>query len=255
MNFLISAKTDVGTVKDINQDSVSVKVINTAHGRIVLAVLCDGMGGYSNGEAASASVIHAFDQWARNDLPQICKGGFSDLTIRKQWENLIKEQNSHIISYGIKHDCMLGTTVVALLITQTRYYILNVGDSRAYVINDKLHQITKDHSLVAMKIGAGLLTPEQAERDMGRSQLLRCVGISEDMYPDLFFGDVKKGEVFMLCSDGFRHEVSESEIYEMLNPRVLTDEKKMSERAESMIELNKQRQEKDNITVALIKTV
>ena len=71
MNFIISAATDVGTVKATNQDSLTVKTLRTCQGRMVLAVLCDGMGGLQKGEVASASLVRAFEQWMSEQLPQL----------------------------------------------------------------------------------------------------------------------------------------------------------------------------------------
>ena len=90
--------------------------------------------------------------------------------------------------------------------------------------------------------------------DSRRSVLLQCVGASDEVYPDMFFGATHGNAVYMLCSDGFRHEISADEIYEKLNPNVLLDEYQMNTNAEALIELNKARGETDNISVALVRT-
>lgn len=254
MNFIISANTDIGLTKDTNQDSLSVKVINTSQGRMAFAILCDGMGGLSKGEVASASVIGAFDRWIYEALPQLCQTPLEDTTIRQQWENIITEQNETIKAYGASQGVKLGTTVTAMLLTQNRYYILNVGDSRAYELKDGIRQLTNDHTFVAREVALGNMTEEQAMQDERRSVLLQCVGASEVVYPDLFFGEVQENAVYMLCCDGFRHEITPEEMYEKLQPGVLMDEYQMSCNSLSLIELNKQRKERDNISVALIRT-
>lgn len=254
MNFIISANTDVGTVKETNQDSLTSMVINTPQGRMAFCVLCDGMGGLEMGEVASASVITAFRDWALNALPQLCTQPLEDAVIRSQWEAVVERQNKVIQTYGARQGIKLGTTVVAMLLTQNRYYILNVGDSRAYELTDGLRQLTEDQTLVAREVAQGLLTPEQAENDSRRSVLLQCVGASDAVYPDLFFGDVAHDAVYMLCSDGFRHEITAEEIYEALQPGVLFDEYTMQQHSLSLIELNKQRRERDNISVSLVRT-
>lgn len=254
MNFIVAARTDIGISKTTNQDSLSIRVVNTPQGRMVLAVLCDGMGGLDKGEVASASVIRAFDNWLRHDLPALCNAPLEDYTIRQQWNQIVTEQNRTIKAYGARQGVKLGTTVVAMLLTQTRYYILNVGDSRAYEISDSVHQITADQTFVAREIALGNMTPEQALVDERRNVLLQCVGASDDVYPDMFFGDTHDNAVYMLCSDGFRHEISAEEIYEKLNPNVLLDEHMMNTHAEDLIELNKARKERDNISVAMVRT-
>ncbi len=255
MNFMISAHTDVGIVKETNQDSLSVMTLNTPQGPMAFAVLCDGMGGLAKGEVASAAVIHAFRRWATEELPKLCAAPLEDVTIRSQWERIITEQNETIKAYGARQGVRLGTTAVVLLLTQTRSYLLNVGDSRAYLLREGLYQLTADQTFVAREIALGHMTPEQALVDPRRNVLLQCVGASERVFPDMFFGDVQPGTVYMLCSDGFRHEITPQEIYEKLQPAAMTDEQAMHRAAWELVELNKQRRERDNISVALIKTL
>lgn len=254
MNFIISANTDVGIVKNTNQDSLTSMVVNTPQGRMAFCVLCDGMGGLDKGEVASASVITAFRNWALTELPRLCEQPLEDTTIRSQWEAIIDQQNNVIKAYGARQGVRLGTTVVAMLLTQTRYYILNVGDSRAYELTAGIRQITNDQTFVAREVAQGHMTPEEAETDSRRSVLLQCVGASDEVYPDMFFGDVAHNAIYLLCSDGFRHEITAEEIYEKLQPGVLFDEYTMQQNTISLIELNKQRQERDNISVSLVRT-
>lgn len=254
MNFLISATTDIGIVKSTNQDSLSVKIINTEQGRMVFAILCDGMGGLAKGEVASASVIHAFDKWLRDEFPSVCNAPIEDYMIRAQWEKIITEQNDTIKAYGATQGVRLGTTAVVLLITEKRYYILNVGDSRAYEISDNIYQLTTDQTFVAREIALGNMTEEQAMQDERRNVLLQCIGASDMVYPEMFFGDTKENAVYMLCSDGFRHQITPQEIYEKFQPAVLLDNNRMNVNATALIELNKARQERDNISVALVRT-
>lgn len=254
MNFIISASTDIGIAKETNQDSLTSMVINTPQGRMAFSVLCDGMGGLDKGEVASASVITAFRNWAMNDLPRLCEQPLEDATIRSQWEAIINQQNNAIKDYGARQGVRLGTTVVAMLLTQSRYYILNVGDSRAYELTTGLRQITNDQTFVAREVAQGHMTAEEAETDSRRSVLLQCVGASDEVYPDMFFGEVAHNAIYMLCSDGFRHEITAEEIFEKLQPGVLFDDYTMQQHSISLIELNKQRQERDNISVSLVRT-
>ena len=254
MNFIISASTDIGLTKNTNQDSAALKVINTNMGRMAFAVLCDGMGGLAEGEVASAAVVRAFNAWVLNELPKLCDGQIDDHIIRAQWDKIITDQNELIKQYGGRHGIKLGTTVVALLLTQTRYYIVNVGDSRAYELFNGIRQITNDQTFVAREVALGHMTEEEAERDDRRSVLLQCVGASDEVYPDFFFGDTQCDAVYMLCCDGFRHEITPDEMYQMLQPAVLLSEENMNNNSRTLIEVNKDRMERDNITVALIRT-
>ncbi len=254
MNFIISANTDIGIAKATNQDSLHVKTINTNQGRMVFAIMCDGMGGLEKGEVASATVVNAFIDWSVTSLPALCSAPLEDSVIRSQWEQIITRENEKIKAYGASQGVRMGTTVVVMLLTQNRYYILNVGDTRAYEIVSGMRQITADQTFVAREIALGHMTPEQAAMDSRRNVLLQCVGASEVVYPDMFFGDVQANATYMLCTDGFRHEITPEEIYQYLQPGALYDYAGMERNAAYLIELNKQRQERDNISVVLVRT-
>lgn len=254
MNYLIAADTDIGTTKDTNQDSLSIKIMQTNQGKMALAVLCDGMGGLDKGEVASASVIRAFDDWAKNRLAVLSCNPLSDYSIQSEWEEIIASQNQILREYGKRQGVALGTTVVILLLTESRYYLMNVGDSRAYEIDSSLVQLTQDQTFIEREVSQGRMTREEAENDPRRSVLLQCVGASDKVYPDMFFGDTKKNALYLLCSDGFRHELTPEEIFQYCNPQVLCDEKQMEQTARALIDLNKMRQERDNISVALVRT-
>lgn len=254
MDFIVSASTDIGISKNTNQDSVSVKVIDTPQGKMAFAIVCDGMGGLSKGELASTTLIAAFNNWVYNSLPYLASGPLEDAEIRKQWEEIVVSQNKTIGAYGASQGIRLGTTVVVMLITQTRYYIMNIGDSRAYEISDILYQLTEDQTFVAREIKHGRMTEEEARTDARRSVLLQCVGASDDVYPDMYFETPQPNAVYMLCTDGFRHEITPDEIYEKFHPNVLVSTEAMDANAKYLIELNKQRTERDNISVVLVRT-
>ncbi len=254
MNFIVTARTDVGLVKQTNQDSLSMRVVNTPLGRMVFAVMCDGMGGLEKGEVASASLIRAFDAWFLNDLPVLCNSEIRESDIRTQWNALVTEQNEKIKAYGDRNGIKLGSTVIAMLITQSSYYILNVGDTRVYEIFEGVKQLTTDQTFVAREIALGNMTAEEARTDERRNVLLQCVGASDLVYPEIIVGETLTDAVYMLCTDGFRHEITTDEIFESFAPSVLTEERIMTENSDHLIELNKLRKERDNISVALIRT-
>ncbi len=254
MNYIVSSITDVGISKKTNQDSHIVRVYNTKQGKIVFAVLCDGMGGLSKGEVASSTVVHAFSKWADERLPVICNDEISAETIRFDWLNIVNMCNEKIKAYGMHHNISLGTTLTAILLIGEYYYVINVGDSRTYEISGDVKVLTRDHSLVAREVELGRLTPEEAEHDPRRNVLLQCIGASETVSPDFYVGGIKLNSTYMLCSDGFRHEITEDELFGYLNPYVLNDYDTMTSNIVSLVELNKSRHERDNITVISIRT-
>ncbi len=256
MNFIISAVTDIGIKKNTNQDSFNARVLTTKQGKMVFAVLCDGMGGLSKGEVASASVVNAFCKWVEMRLPVLCESEITDSNISSEWIDIATEYNKKIKIYGKKCGIVngLGTTLTAMLLTENRYYIINVGDTRAYEIIDKVSLLTKDQTIVAKEVELGYITEEQAKNDVRRNVLLQCIGASDEVYPDFFSGDIKQNAVYMLCSDGFRHEITNTEIYRYLNPNVMLDADGMKKNIETLIEINKQRKEQDNISVITVRT-
>ena len=143
-----------------------------------------------------------------------------------------------------------------MLIYQEHYYILNVGDSRAYLFSKgEMYQLTQDQSLVADEVRKGILTPEQALTDKRRSVLLQCVGVHEKVHPDFYAGQVHADEIFMLCSDGFHHELSKEEMLDAFNPEKMEKQEYMSSIANTLIERDKDRMERDNISVIIIRVL
>lgn len=254
MNYLLACHTDVGIRKKTNQDSVMVGRALVNGKQIVLALVCDGMGGLSKGELASATVVDAFSGWFRKELPMILKKKNLEIQIRKSWEELLQNVHKKIYDYGRKNGLQLGTTVTAMLFTQKDYYIVHVGDSRAYEIRDQIMQLTKDQTLVAQEVEKGNLTPEQAKTDRRRSVLLQCIGASDIVIPAYYTGKVQQGVTYMLCSDGFHHEVTELELVQAFHPESLMDEEFMEKQGEKITELVESRGERDNISVILIRS-
>ena len=259
MGFLSIAHSDVGIKKDTNQDSVLIKQASTDYGEVLLSVICDGMGGLAKGEVASAALIRAFSEWFEKELSFILyeerqAKEINYNSLQKSWNELIDQVNHRIADYGAGFHAPCGTTLVALLLIDHQYYIVNVGDSRTYILNESLHQITRDQTYVQREMDEGRMTPEEARNHPQRNVLLQCVGASQVVIPDFYQGEYQKDEVFILCSDGFRHLITDEEFVKILNPRLLTDEKSMRDAAIYCTELNKQRKESDIISVVIIKT-
>lgn len=255
MKFTTAVHTDIGIKKSTNQDSALIIEAKSDLGNILLTVICDGMGGLAKGEVASSTVTAAFAAWFEKDLPKLLsvKGSYES-RIFDEWRRLILDCNSKIAAYGRSNGVSMGTTLNAVLFLEDRYYIVNVGDSRAYLISDQLYQLTKDQTFVQREMDMGRMTAEEAKVSPQRNVLLQCIGASDFIEPDYFSGSGAAGQVFMQCSDGFRHIITPEEIYQYLNPTALVNEQAMVDNAVYLTELNKYRRENDNITVLLVKT-
>ena len=254
MEYIAAYHTDVGTTKKTNQDSLAIKIVNTKDGVVAFGIVCDGMGGLSKGELASKEVIMSFCSWFDNELvDSIENGSFEESVLIQQWNNIVQEENKRLGSFGEENNIMLGTTLSAILFYKEQYYIVHVGDSRIYQLTNESLQLTNDQTFIAREIAAGRLTEEQAKTDPRRSVLLQCVGASRVVEPEFTKGTIKKNSVYMLCSDGFRHKITDEEMLQKIGPEASIDEEKMKFGAIYLTELVKNRKETDNISVALIK--
>lgn len=251
MRYMVTADTDIGIVKQTNQDSLCLFHANSVRGEIVMAIICDGMGGLAKGELASATVIRTFENWFHSEL-EYELAALDMKVIASKWELMLKELNLKIMEYGKQYHVSLGTTFTGLLIIGTVYFTVHIGDTRLYYIDSNIQQLTEDHTLVAQKIRKREITPEQAETDAQRNVLTQCVGASPKIVPQTIFGNIHPG-VYMLCSDGFRHKVSVQEIWDAFQKDVLSNQDIMHSQTKNMISVVKQRQERDNISVVLIR--
>ena len=257
MEYKIAIHTDIGIKKQTNQDSCCVMEGLTEKGKVILAVICDGMGGLAKGEVASASLINIFSNWFEENLPKILAEEDVLNGVKYSWSRLIKEQNRSILKYGEERHIELGSTITALLILESgEFLISHVGDTRVYRITDNdIEVLTEDQTFVANEVKHGRLSLEEAEIDPRRNILLQCVGASGSVEPEFYTGKVERNECYMLCSDGFRHVVKAEEIQKVLAPANNSNENIMKGHIEELIDLNKFRHEVDNITAMLIKIV
>ena len=254
MDFVIWADTDVGIRKETNQDSISLTVAEVPGGKCCFGIVCDGMGGLSDGEVASGTVIREFRRWFEESFPVILQED-EDIqsVVATEWDVLCTRLNDAIQADGKSRGIRLGTTLTALLLYNGRYIGINVGDTRAYEITQSgIRQITEDQTFVNREVKQGRMTPEEALVDERRNVLLQCIGASPQVYPDMYYGDIKEGAVYMLCVDGFRHEISPEELAYYFSPLLLRSREDMKRSCEYLISENKRRLEQDNITVGLI---
>lgn len=255
MIYKVAAHTDKGNCKDTNQDAYCIKIAETYLGQSALLVICDGMGGLKKGELASTELVRAFSDWFENDFAQLAADAITENLIDNHFHAILSRCNSKLQQYGQKHGLSLGTTVTALLLHGNHFHVCHVGDCRLYMLSDCLTQITQDQSYVAFEVEHGRMTEEEARIHPKRNMLLQCVGASQEVFPAYLHGEIHEEDVFMLCSDGFRHELTPDEIYSWLSPSVLLSQEVMHKHAKYLVELNMERQETDNITILLLKAM
>jgi serine/threonine protein phosphatase PrpC len=193
MKISCAGNTDVGVVRSGNEDSF---LLNCAGGLFIVA---DGMGGHAAGEVASEMAV----QIVAKELGSL--RGLSDAESASRMRSAIRKANAAIFERTLaEHDKRgMGTTTTVMVLFSRRYLIGQVGDSRAYLLREgDLLQLTKDHSYVQEQVDAGLLTPEQARTHPYSNVITRCVGANEDVAPDIYFGNLERGDVVLLASDG-----------------------------------------------------
>ena len=207
MHITCAGRTDVGIIRSGNEDNF---LMVPDRGIFVVA---DGMGGHAAGEVASEMAV----RFVARELGSL--KSLSDDQVADRMRTSIRAANGAIFQRTLtEHDKRgMGTTVTALVLYETRFLIGQVGDSRAYLYRDqKLLQLTKDHSYVQEQVDAGYLTPEQARSHPYSNVITRCVGANSDVMPDVYLGTVKPRDRFLLASDGLTGMLEDPQLAELL---------------------------------------
>ena len=234
--------THTGLVRTTNQDSFKKGIINEA---IAYAVVCDGMGGVNGGHIASNMATSVIEKdLSLNIYPLI-----TSEMIKPIIEDAVKNANNKIYRESIKDKELngMGTTCVLALVMNGTAHIINVGDSRAYLIKDKkITQITKDHSIVQELIDFGQITETEAKNHPQKNIITRALGTEKEVvidYYDFPFED----NIILLCSDGLSNYLSEEEIL-----KFLSENDNLESACQNMIDAVNNRGGNDNITVVVI---
>ncbi len=236
----IAALTDRGLKRATNEDSVLAEEL--PHGSVLLAV-ADGVGGAAHGEIASDETVHVLHD-------ELLKARIDDPAEALERALAMANRRLRDLSRERGEPAGMASTLVAALVRDGAAWVTNAGDSRAYLLHDgRLQQISRDHSLVAEQVRAGVLTAEEAERSEYRSIIVRGIGVDETIEP-YSAGPVHlpAESVLLLCSDGLYRVVSEERIAEVLSSGT------PAEMAERLIELANRGGGPDNIAVAILRS-
>jgi len=196
-------------VRSGNEDSFFAE----ADSRRGVFMVADGMGGHAAGEVASEMAV----QIVARQLLQLDSVTAPDAANRTA--QAMRDANRAIYDRMLAENDKqgMGTTASVLVLSDDRYLIGQIGDSRIYMLRDgALTQVTKDHSYVQEQVDAGLLTPEQARYHPYSNVITRCVGASEQVEPDLYAGEVKPGDLFLVASDGLTGMVDDRRLQQIL---------------------------------------
>ncbi len=257
MNLISAYYTDEGPVKNVNQDSLCIKAAVLNGDNIILAAVCDGMGGLSDGETASAYIISGISKWFEGTLPDMLRNKVGILDIRQSMDRHLHQLNNKLNSYSSVSGKIMGTTMTAVLIIQSsgKMITAHVGDSRLYKIkDDSTEVITTDHSVIYEEMRRGKLTEEDALNGNRQNQLTKCMGAGlKNVSYDYIISPYETNCVYMLCTDGFIKKITKDEISDRLKPSVIINDITAHGNLKSLTELSLTRNETDNITALLIK--
>ncbi|MBQ3529010.1 MAG: Stp1/IreP family PP2C-type Ser/Thr phosphatase [Oscillospiraceae bacterium] len=235
--------TDPGVARSQNQDTYQVLQLDK---NTVLCVVCDGMGGAKSGNVASTLAADVFTQ----EVKRSWKPDMDPEWLNQMLEGAVKLANFTVFDQAKQFEDFngMGTTLVALLLQGKKATIVNVGDSRAYMIDkDGIKQVTTDHSLVQMMISRGELTPEEAKHYPGKNLITRAIGTEPQVMCDIFHRRVEKGSSILLCTDGLSNLMDDQEIlFEVAHGQ---DKEHCCER---LLEIAKKRGAPDNVTSVLV---
>lgn len=231
--------TDIGKKRQLNQDYVYTSEMPIGNLPNVF-IVADGMGGHNAGDYASKYTVETIVQeisFSREDNP---------VTIIK---NAIGIANEHIRQKAEEDERLygMGTTLVVATCMGNMLQVANVGDSRLYIVNDKITQITRDHSLVEEMVRLGGIDRETARSHPDKNIITRAIGASETVKVDFFTVKLQKGDIVLMCSDGLTNMLEDEEIRMILN-----GQRDIVEKAEELVRAANNNGGKDNIAVVLI---
>lgn len=231
--------TDIGKKRKVNQDYVYTSE-NTIGNLPNLFIVADGMGGHNAGDYASKATVEIM-------VEEIGQSKEKDAVVI--FKNAIGAANTQIRSKASEEPDLegMGTTVVAATCMGNQLQVANVGDSRLYVVNQKIRQITRDHSLVEEMIRMGGLGREEAKNHPDKNIITRAIGAGDTVEPDFFTVDVEEGDLVLMCSDGLTNMLEDEEIR-----MILSGARDIVEKAYRLVEAANENGGRDNISVVLI---
>ena len=234
MPFAWGASTNVGNIRTQNQDYFGIS--NT------FIAVADGMGGHNGGEIASETAIKELLQKQRfNTVKEVA----DQVTLANRAVNLRAQENPNLFGMGTT---LCAITYMELPLDPPKLVVVNVGDSRVYVLAEgKYQQITQDHSLVEEMYREGKITKIEAENHPRKNVITRCLGTNANVNVDCWEITARKGDRYLLCTDGLTNEVTDETIFEIL--QTYKDPQKASE---VLIETAVNAEGLDNVTAVVV---
>jgi len=237
----IFSKTDRGRVRTDNQDAYFAgKITDDA----VFAVVCDGMGGANAGNVASELAVRHISEYVIRSY----RDGMDMTDTEKTLKNAIVSANISLYDKAVNNAELagMGTTAVAAFVKDGTAVIAHVGDSRIYLVNGEIKQLTRDHSVVQSLIESGKITPEDAKVHPRKNVITRALGAEENVAVDSDCLNLSNGDTLLLCSDGLTNFLDDKDILTVFQNNDI------SAVAERLVEEANKNGGGDNITVVTV---
>ena len=237
----IFSKTDRGRVRTDNQDAYFAGKITDDS---VFAVVCDGMGGANAGNVASELAVRHISEYVIRSY----RDGMNMTDTEKTLKNAIVSANISLYDKAVNNAELagMGTTAVAAFVKDGTAVIAHVGDSRIYLVNGEIKQLTRDHSVVQSLIESGKITPEDAKVHPRKNVITRALGAEEDVAVDSDCINLSDGDTLLLCSDGLTNFLDDKDILTVFQNNDI------SAVAERLVEEANKNGGGDNITVVTV---
>lgn len=238
------ALTDVGCRRRQNQDACRTQLFEESGAAVVL--VCDGMGGHRAGNVASELMSTVF----MSELSAGLSTALSTGAICGLMKSALRTGNSAVYELSLANpECRgMGTTVVAAVVTGDDVTVMNVGDSRAYLLSGgAIRQITRDHSVVEDMVERGDITREESRTHPNKNLITRAVGTVPEVEADFFSVCAHPGDILLLCSDGLSNELTDEELL-----RIVTGSAGAEDACRKLVELTLERGAPDNVTAAVL---
>ena len=237
----IHSKTDIGRARSTNQDSFFAGRIGES---AVFAVVCDGMGGANAGNVASELAVRHISEYVIRSY----RDGMDMTDTEKTLKNAIVSANISLYDMAVNNAELtgMGTTAVAAFVKDGTAVIAHVGDSRIYLVNGEIKQLTRDHSVVQSLIESGKITPEDAKVHPRKNVITRALGAEENVAVDSDCITLSNGDTLLLCSDGLTNVLDDKDILKVFQNNDI------SAVAERLVEEANKNGGGDNITVVTV---
>lgn len=236
--------SDTGLVRTLNEDSFLIRGFENG-APYGFCILADGMGGHNAGEVASSMATEII----ANELTQSDMNDDEDRIVSQITASL-DYANNEIYNKSVtsQENSGMGTTAVIVYLNGETAYIANIGDSRAYLIdNQEISQLTTDHSIVQKLVDSGSITPEEARNHPEKNIITKALGTEPSENYDIYEFSVREGDRLLLCSDGLTDMLYDTQINDILNQH-----NDPNEAVFALVEAAKENGGRDNITVVLI---